>query len=443
MRALSILGRLCWKEWRQGWMLLALGAVLAPLAVKLTEAHVRLPYGLNPVTVIIYLLLFGIALWSPQLVAGGKSRQTYAGMHFSIPSAVPLLVTFFVQGLIVTLVGAMLGCWIAYLSNNIHNVSNIFVGALYFLTIYAVTTVVTRAISSAAGMASGIILVVVFGTLRFYDMLQQAISYRSLFENEYIYLLFCVVAGMLAFLLLSSTRRWFLTRRILAIPLLAAAVIGVPVYHQLRSRWANEGAPVFLMSSYSQSSPDGSVRVALVSDRSVLQRRSYQLVDYRTQRSITQRFATPVKPLGIIGRDTVIMLGQRSGEKRMTVYRWQMGDNSVRPLLSLPSRFSDLDGSVLSNDIVSIASISPDGRYVLLRTRSLVARTEWTGDLWLLDLDQAQVHLITAATQDYNATFSWMPGRVILSSYRNPLSITLPNGKASPLAIPTAREGTR
>ena len=151
---LPVILRLCWKEWRQGWLLLALGLALPPLAVSLHPAHLW-ALRISPTSIVLLLLLLGVVLRTPTLVAGKRSRLSYAAAHFSLYTGLPACITLLCQGTLVVLIGANVGIWTARIPHALPWASNVLLAICCFLGAFAITLAVTRIFSLPAGLAAG------------------------------------------------------------------------------------------------------------------------------------------------------------------------------------------------------------------------------------------------------------------------------------------------
>jgi hypothetical protein len=426
-------------------MLLALAFVLPPLAFALTSANVKL-LGLDAMGVMVFVLLLAVVVWSPGLVARGQSRLCYDSIHFPLHPAWPLLVTFVFQGLIVTLIGAYVGWWGVPLPAHL----NILIGALYFGAIYLLATSMARAVSLSAGMVACCIWGIFESNDVFVLLCDPYAPYRTYqFEQAWgtCQISSCVLmAGLIAFLLLVSPKRRLLSRRIIAVTLLVLAMLWYPVASAVyQSNWFNANGN--FSPNFRITTADGSVAVQL---RNVGSRERYtrelRFIDYRTRQRVSWPSPPPLVALGFIGRQSVLLLGQGHGEKQLTLYRWQMPGNVHEVLFSIPARRDVLHRmhQLLMDDTRTGASVSPDGRYVLLQLPALVVRRgDESEDIWLLDLAGRTSHLLVPAVQWREMPVSWLAKRAILSGPHASRSVALPGGAVTPWPIPMPQEARR
>ena len=154
MRLLSILYRLCWKECRQGWLLLALGLLLPALAVNLQ--HLKLLAWTVP-EITLFVLLLGVSVWASTLAADARGRHSYAGAHFPQHPALAPLVTFVLQGSAAALIGILFGCARVQMGN-LHGITTFPLWAMYYVTsTFAVSFVLASALSPWSGMVTGVL----------------------------------------------------------------------------------------------------------------------------------------------------------------------------------------------------------------------------------------------------------------------------------------------
>ena len=445
MQAWLILRRLCWKEWRQGWLLLALGIVLPPLAWLLSGVvDYRLDhYGFNihTVSVTLFLLLVGVIVRAPMVVAGGTSRQSYAGAHFPLHPHWPLLVTFLFQGLIVALIGANFGWLGAPHQATMHAMPYdrmILVGVMCFSGVYLLAAALARAVSPLAGMAGGMLWLLFFGM---HDTCQRlanpaSVDYRGFWTSNNVSLALVMAGGFVAYLLLMTPRGELLTRRVVAVALLALVTIGFPLWSAQTNNWKNEANEVELPSTVNR---DNSVTVMSDANNGRGKPLSLQFTDYRLGRSVTRQFTLPTLPLGIIGQHTAILLEKHLDEQRLVVARWDLDGNTMRPLLALPASSTTLKNRYMYN---IMASFSPDERYALLEMPALMPQMEDRRDIWLLDLPHAQARLVIASTTGLGCdeeSICWQRDKVILP-LNGFTAIAVPSGAVSEWRLP-AGEG--
>jgi hypothetical protein len=439
--------RLCWKEWRRGWPLLALGLLLPPFAVFLSRQQVKI-LRLDPVWIVIFLLMMGVVLRASTLVAGGNARLSYAAAHFPLHPAWPLLITMLCQGLLVALVGANVGWWTAKLPHELPVQTNILLLVAYFLAAFLLTISISRAISVPAAIAAGIFWVVLpigAGDVGRRLATPAVFSYSTPPTVSWTNALLCALAGMLAFCLLLSSKRGQLPRRALAVLLVAAVAIGYPLLSEWWTSQPNraydENHPTYYSATFSDAnatSTDGSVEIRSASGETLHGLSvSLQFTDYRSQQNVARTFPFPLQVLEISGR-SAWLLG-RSADHRLTLSRWDLADNRVGILLTLPAR-----KGAFPSGADNVASFSPDGHYAVLCLPALQqSQRFFNSDLWLVDLTNRQVRLVmmhTIAWIDLPA-MRWESGRVINAEFGQ--QISLPDGAISPWASPLAKEGRR
>ena len=450
MSTQQIITRLIWKECRQGWILLAPGLLLPPLAVGLTSARAMQSF-FNPATIICLLLLLGVVAWAATLGARRPARPGFAAAHFSLHPGLPLLITLLCQGLIVTLIGISVGLWTANPPALPVNLS-LMLALGSFLGAFLLTMAVTRAFSLAVGLAAGTIWLLIY-VERLLTLPIASANCHPTAELFFPYFPLCALAGLLAFLLLIVPKRESLACRIAAMALVVLIAIGWPIFFSLSSATPDE----YYTSGYAEqvqtllplATDDGVVTVAPHTDASSPPL-TLQFIDHRTQQCAMQSFPEIVRPLGFCGRHTVLLLTQHGDEPRMTFSLWTLDDNTVHSLLTLPARRNVVachpSWRLIPDDLESSSMMSsPDGRYALLLLPGM-----WKGkdlqfnrDLWLLDLPHRQAHILRISFMDI-CSITWLPGRAMLgSNYAGAFTVSLPAGQLQPAKLPSSLEVIR
>jgi hypothetical protein len=423
------------------------GLLLPPLAVILSRQQVQI-FRLDPVWIVIFLLLMGMVLWASTLVAGGKARSSYAVAHFPLHPAWSLLITMLCQGVLVALVGANVGWWTAQLPHELPVQTNILLLVAYFLAAFLLTISIARAISLPAAIAAGIFWVVSpigAGDVGRRLATPAVFSYLTPPTVSWTNALLSALVGMLSFCLLLSSKRGLLPRRVLAVLLVAAVAIGYPLF--IFSDWwvsrqnasFDEMHPFYSaqFSDANATNTDGSVEVRPASGETLHGPLvSLQLIDYRMQQGVTRTFPFPLQVLEIRGR-SAWLLG-RSGNRRLTLSRWDIADNSIRILLTLPAR-----RGAFPSGFGDVASFSPDGHYAILCLPALQSHGIFNADLWLVDLTNRQTRLVMIRTIEWInlPAMHWEPGRAVNAEIGE--QISLPAGAISPWVSPLAMEGRR
>ncbi len=457
MRTLPLLVRLAWKEWRLSWPLLALGVLLPPLAVSLDEEHVRF-LSAHPTTVILFLLLLAVIAWCSLQLSGGRTRHSYAEIHFPLHPGWPAVVTFFNQGIIVACIGAVVGL---SFTPQIPLPLQIGQSIALFLSVTLLAGAVARAISPPAGMAAGTlwllfgakelfdrvtgIMGVDQGLFKDYDDGRRSCAWLTLATNHQ-YELLCLLAAFVAFLLLIGVKGGSRTRRVCAVALLVLATIGYPIANANPVAWFGTARYQYDAAQLSLTSADGALLLTpdLTGTKSwETPPRVFYLQDRRTGQCVQQQFPLPMKPL-LVDAHRAVLLGQGPGKRQLTVYRWEMAGNRLQTVGSLPAkRDTWIQLAFQGNGYSSITiSCSPDDRYALLNLPSLT-HEDYVNDLWFIDFVRSRVRLLLPCAYSSSMVISWQPDRAIISGSPEPRCIALPSGAITPWHFPSPKEGTR
>ena len=428
MRLVPILHRLCWKECRQGWLLLALGLLLPALAVNLQ--HLKLLAWTVP-EITLFVLLLGISVWASTLAADARGRQSYAAVHFPQHPALATLLTFVLQGSAAALIGILFGAARMQIGH-LHDITNYPLWAMYYVaSTFAVSFIMASALSPWSGMVLGILWML--GNMQTFSALIDSVrNYPgtepglAMLQMHWVLIVSVVLMLMLSFMLrLSFTRR-----RLLACVLLGAAMLSRPLC------WIREG---IFQTTHKPDNPwveltfaDGSL--AVEHDGPDL-----QFIDYRRQHTVTRHFDGVIQPIGLVGH-AVILAQQRKGEHRITLSRWSSDTNTVEPFASFSARPDGLVPSILNKPV---ASLSRDGHYGIILIRSPYwDDDDYLGfDIWKIDLQLRKVTLLTPAWSRWIAEISWHGDDALISNSDSIFSISMTSGQITPLSLPTPREG--
>ena len=227
MRLLPVLYRLCWKELCRGWLMLALGLLLPPLAGHL-KRFTLLEWTAPEITV--FALLLGVSVWASMLAAEARGRHSYAGVHFPQHPALSTLVTFVLQGCAAALIGVSIGYTRVRMGHADGNAVLPLWAALYVASTFAASFIMSSALSPWSGIVTGIIWILGNGRT-FIILLPVTGTYPELERAGAMLQMGGVIAvSLIAMAILALTMRLSLKwPRVLACLLLCAVILSRPL----------------------------------------------------------------------------------------------------------------------------------------------------------------------------------------------------------------------
>lgn len=155
-----------------------------------------------------------------------------------------------------------------------------------------------------------------------------------------------------------------------------------------------------------------------------------RFADRRSGASDETLFPLFVQPLGFAGRSRAILAVRSPGEPRLSIRQWSLSDGSVREVVQIPYNARAAVGLETDNTYKGgfLAWTSPDGRWMLLRTRP----SNGSGvDLWLVDIGRGEAKIVYANFETWGKSHvSWLGDRAILSGHPPQIAVDLPRGRA-------------
>jgi len=429
---LPILQRLCWKELRQGWLMLLLGLLLPPLALSLMLDHVELLTFDMP-TIALFVLIVGVAVWASMLAKDARGRQSYAGIHFPQHPGLASLVTYLLQGSVALVIGISIGYWRARMGGLYSYDNYPFLGLLYVGSTFAAGYGLTLLFSPPVGMVAGILCGLV-NTWTFNALASNQLGFNGQ-DTVVLYMGMAIILSFFAVLCYLLMLRFSLkTRRVLACVLFGIGLLFIPIKEFVKDNLpqdARMNIPVRLASS------DG----ALVVEAPVIESDSVdlRLVDHRRLRTLTHRFRQAVQPLGFVGKNVVILAQQLKKESRVTLLRWALDSDAVEPFASLPAR---PEGLTYTLNYYSLASFDPGGRFGIIFVPSPYGGGYWYQDydLWKIDLQQRSVTMIKPLIRSPSDITGWHGNEAILAM-GNMYAVSMATDQMIELPAPLAQEG--
>jgi hypothetical protein len=464
MANFSILRRLIWQAWRQGWAMLALGVILPPCASMLRQIMSPMPAANTPWTITVFLLFVMIAVWAATLAEGAGERRSYANLHFPIHPALASMMTFILYSGIALLIGIWIGWWqwhtlAAFASQALQIIWSqgavgilpwfsrvagvecllLIVGAGFAVAVFSLSYVVALSCSRWAGMVSAIIWGLVFNrwsvellTSTHADM-QYIWLADALLRNGMV-----IIAGVLGLLFLHFPRTASRRGRVVTLSLLGITALFFPILsvaHSTLSPTPNSLPPSRL------ATPDGASAVEVVFSRSegLVELR---LVDYRRELSAVQRFKRRIHPMAFVDASTVLLLQQSPEARDLSLLEWSLEDNQLRRLLTIPSSRNTLNrfiGTYFTRNDRRVA-LSPDGRQMVIALPSPYGDYDFVHDLWWFDLHQRQATLARPLAASGRLEISWTANGALVSRQGDSLLCITAPGRVEELPLSLTEE---
>jgi hypothetical protein len=421
--------RLLWKEWRLSWPLPAAGLVLL-LAVVVLKRQSEVIFALGLMLLAIAVLLVAAS----RVLDKGMARPDGLG---TLPLARPIawIAVYLLPGIAPLLVGALVGvamCGARHYSEGHHgNFESLAENpqlvapamALFFLALFLVSTLFTRASSLVLAVIGGL-LWLFYGLLSNFEMLHEATG------------LFGVcTAGCLGASLVwewcAAHQRYILGRVLLGVVLLGACLPLVP--------WSAVLGDIEQPEAREHDFAGSSVTTAdtLLECRSFFDRQNRMgrltVINCWTHELMDKELDAGeiVHPLCWLDADRVLVIRQRPEADKATLQEWEYHTDRWETRGTV-----DLERDGLTR--MRMVMPAPDGRYALVQ---LTSRAGLGLDIWLLNLQTASASLVLADVgcrlsweyQSFLHLASWQPARVFLSGGHPGFVIDLPSGRAYPL----------
>jgi hypothetical protein len=428
MRTIRMLGRLLWKEAREGWLVVAIVALVPPAAFAVAKM-------LQPDQKA--MLQFVGAICSPAAIMlwaalKGERLRNEGKLPLAHLSVNPILERMVSLGLPI-LISALAGAWLAALcrkhgiyhvtSTDAFTVAGLF--ALYGVFAFAACCLLSAAVSTWTGIAAGLgwLVVGMFCLSNFPGGVPG-------FRRDMTGVSLASVVSLALFLGLSHKRR-FRFAWAPPIALLAIAVLAPVVCDQLKPsalRQASYGATVM--------SRDGAYAAGQPSFA-----RGRSTIFYTNKRAGTQSlkcFDGLATPVALDDRGGVFLL-QSLDNRRLRVLEWdgKRDGRQTRQIADIPGSRTLLDRS--GRYWAPFGSVSPDRRYLLFTTGSLLGGGT---DCWIVNLRLGQAWIAIPNQRGGISQVTWLGDRVALSPRWSRLRmVDLRTRSTHAMRIPTGTEG--
>jgi hypothetical protein len=432
-----MVGRLLWKEFREGWVVLV-SAFAVPAVMSWLRSAV--PFRMTNETADLFgyagvlISTFVVMLWAIRKGALRRDEGKIPLAHIpanpwvehAISVLLPLAIAFFVG----TWAGGYVPNHAAAKHYQDAGATAAAFAAVYVPAAFASCYLIAAAVSTWAALLAAFVWALVgldwmvsISTYRFYPDASHAMAV----------FLFCTVAGatagLIVFLLLR--RRWPRFGRAVPLALLAVMMFGPMAYEQFIAPDQSSYYGDIVYSADRSLVLDSSVENAIGSkhvEKTAASASVVSLTDRRTGRSVTRDFRGAVYLIGFDNAGYAYLVQQGIGSGRAGIIRWK-GDTTAL-LATIPAT----KGAVLrSTDWPGYGSISPDRRYLAFRLRSGLGRGM---DVWIVNLRTGVGWVAFPNGWTDLGLARWLGSRLVLPGYYGISTVDLRTGKTGTLSVP-------
>ncbi|MHB0937742.1 MAG: hypothetical protein ACYC6A_15240 [Armatimonadota bacterium] len=420
-------GRLLWKEWREGWPILAIGVILPLLTLPLSkrEGWERSGFDYSVMGLVGILLVLWAADRTRRIgMDRGAVRQalpvspsTRWVFTYLVPLPVPMLAGMSL--------GVMIHAWHDWMPNALWMLT----GILFLTSAFLVTTLLTAALS--------FIPAAILGVLWLFSGLDTE-QPDSIFPMYVKVGIACLLAA-LAWDAFAAKQRYWAGRTVMVVLLLIALInpeelrgIGWPS----RTNAVSKPQPHIPWTISYRKLPEWTHVVTVMRDTSKNAHTPHATVDSvelryfdrRTRETrLTRSFTQVAQPLAFISEHEVLIGRQSAGEPDIQLSAWDLQTDSVSEKGRLAAEKNLLSSSVG-------ADLSPDGRYLAiykLRKSDKIDSdpTNDPVDLWIADLSRGRAVpvMMNVFPNDYSmqSPASWAPDGLYLSALGGSIRVDL------------------
>jgi len=401
-------GRLLWKEWREGWPILAVGVVLPLLTLPMSGREGWTNSGLDySVMGLVGILL---VLWAADRARRIGMDRGPARQALPVPAPARWIFLHLAPLAIPALVGAALGIMIgAWHAESIPLRAAITAAVLYMLSTFLLATMLSPVLSMIPALIIGVVWLF-FGM----DLVRWG-NVTPLFLKV---IVLALVASLLweAF----SRARWVWTGRVVVILLLLTAFVTPGSLRNLTHRpdaEQDQSSFEFPITHTPVVSDDGLQEIEFGQANDEIFSNSVMFyTDDRDRTRFNREFPYFTRPLDYISGNQILLGRQAPGERVVHLSVWDAHTDQVRE----KGRFSAVK-DLLARTVR--ANFSPDGRYLLLIVQSQHPYSQgpmFLGDLWIADLAHGRAVPVMANVllpDVENPPMSWTSERLYLSEY--------------------------
>ena len=428
MRTIRMLGRLLWKEAREGWIVVAIVGLVPPAAfavAKMLQPDQKAMLQFIGATCSTAAIMLWAALKGERLRSEGNLPLAHIPANPIVERTVSL-------GLPI-LISALAGAWLAALCRK-HGIYNVMstdaftaagLFALYGVFAFAACCLLSAAVSTWTGIAAGLGWLV-FGMFCLSNFPGGVPGFRRDMTGVSL----ASVVSLALFLGLAHKRR-FRFAWAPPIALLAIAVLAPVVCDQLKP-----SAPQQRFYGVNVVSRDGAYAVGQPGFA-----RGRSTIFYTNKRTMSQSlklFDGVTTPVALDDRGRVFLL-QSLDNRRLRVLEWdgKRDGKQTRQVADIPGSRRLLDRS--GRPWAPFGSVSPDRRYLLFTTGSMLGSG---ADCWLVNLRSGKACIAIPNQDGGILQATWLGDRVALSArYSRLRMVDLRSRTAGAMRIPRSDGG--
>lgn len=416
-----MVSRLLWKEFREDWLAAAI-AFIAPWA--LFNAAKIVPDSQKEVIRAIAWICVPIAviLWAASKGGGGNDEGKRPLAYLPANSIIELVVSLVVPMAISAFAGAWLGLVCDVPGSRRADIVSF--GMLYMTIGFAGGYLISAAISAWAGIAAGIVWVMV--GCSFVDELFMGRLFSNPKMLPFMLRLDIGFAVCLALFLLLVHKKRFLIARVSSLFLLALILFGPPIYNYYKS---SSGRVALNHNVESIHSADWSLLIYdPTGDTHYSGRRTLRFVNYITRQSSATVFDGEAHPIAFDkhGYGYVAQQIPKSGFVRIIAW----GSNQKKDVARVPAPENAMDDWLHYYESIKAGSASPDGRYLMVTLRSYGGGGV---DIWIVNLRTGDTWIAFPNVIAMSRNVSWFDNTLALSGRDNIWTVDLLTGKTGTL----------
>lgn len=436
-----MVGRLLWKELREGWLVLLIAALGSLSVVWLYSSYgvaaaSTIGMACSPAALLLWASTKGGRLWDE-----GKLPLAHVPLNrvllWSVAIGTPTVFA--------ALIGALHG-WLAatyhFLGRMPANAGSAAGSmAMLFATAFVLVYLVAAAASSWIGRLVGLFSVIYISVWT--NQVREGIRVdltRVDLTDPFFHRLALIVASSLALFLVFQYLKRVKLARALSMVLLVGWLFGPPVYHYARYGLQGE-TPSYWDTVYSA---DRSLVMSQISEERAAP--VISLTNRNEGWSVTRTFRAVARPVAFdnSGRACIVEQTPKSSLVRLIA----MTRTSARVVARIPVtgfairwRQSEPGGDPDIPGLRAVSSISPDGRYMLLGLGAWGSSVQYGTDLWIVNLRTGESWIAVINVRGTPGNAAWLNGRLMVPVDNEICAVDLLTKQAR--AIPVEDGGPR
>lgn len=389
-----MIGRLLWKEFREGWLVLLI-SVIAPWAIFSVALTIHDP-DLRQVFEVAGGLCSpsAIMLWAASKGGRSKDEGKLPLAHLPANPTIERLISLVIPLAVSALAGAWLGAVAAGSASS--KAEYMRFGALYMSVAFAGCYLISAAISTWAGIAAGIVWAM-FG-LAWIDNVCRGISLDPEMKSFVLRSALGLAVCLVLFLLLAHKKRLRIAQ-VSSISLLIIVMFGPPVYDIFQSI----PHPVVARGFSQLFNSDRSLLI-MTEERSP-NKMAVHFVNNISGLSSTKVFDGEVRPIVFDARGYGYLAQHIPKSGQVHIIAWN--GKQEREVARMPAGENAWGAWVFP-----IGSVSPDGSYFMINLGTFVGEGI---DVWIANLRTGETWIAFPNRYDFTSRVSWLDNKLALS----------------------------